>query len=74
MDRGEMNQLSPDRHEDLLEVLYEVSTLMSAEYAQLRPLPDDHPLAQAGLEMGQKSLWTTSRTAKRVSHSIICST
>jgi hypothetical protein len=50
MDRGEMNQLSTDLREDLLEVLDEVSTLMSAEYAQLGPLPDDHPLAQSGLE------------------------
>ena len=33
MDRGDMNQLSPDLHEDLLEVLDEISTLMSAEYA-----------------------------------------
>ena len=47
-----MNQLSPDLREDLLEVLDEVSTLMSAEYAQLGPLPDDHPLAQSGLENG----------------------
>lgn len=38
--------------EDLPEVLDEVSTLMSAEYAQLGPLPDDHPLAQSGLENG----------------------
>jgi len=38
--------------EDLLEVLDEVSTLMSAEYAQLGPLPDGHPLAQSGLENG----------------------
>lgn len=47
-----MNQLSPDLREDLLEVLDEVSTLMSAEYAQLGPLPDDHPLAQSGLKNG----------------------
>lgn len=47
-----MNQLSPDLREDLLEVLDEVATLMSAEYAQLGPLPDDHPLAQSGLENG----------------------
>lgn len=47
-----MNQLSPDVREDLLEVLDEVSTLMSAAYAQLSPVPDDHPLAQSGLENG----------------------
>jgi len=47
-----MNQLSPDVREDLLEVLDEVSTLMSAAYAELSPVPDDHPLAQSGLENG----------------------
>lgn len=47
-----MNQLSLDLREDLLEVLDEVSTLMSAAYAQLGPLPHDHPLAQSGLENG----------------------
>ncbi|WP_241001569.1 hypothetical protein [Pseudomonas viridiflava] len=47
-----MNQLTPDLREDLLEVLDEVSTLMSIKYAQLGPLPDDHPLAQSGLENG----------------------
>jgi len=47
-----MNLLSPDLREEFLEVLDEVSTLMSAEYAQLGPLPDDHPLAQSGLENG----------------------
>ncbi|WP_235662973.1 hypothetical protein [Pseudomonas coronafaciens] len=52
MDKGEMNQLSPDLREDLLKVLDEVSTLMSAAYAQLGPLPHDHPLAQSGLENG----------------------
>ncbi|RMT60587.1 hypothetical protein ALP45_02093, partial [Pseudomonas coronafaciens pv. atropurpurea] len=29
-----------------------VSTLTSAEYAQLGPLPDDHPLTKSGLENG----------------------
>lgn len=47
-----MNQLSPDLREDFLEVLDEVSTLMSAEYAQHGPLPDHHLPAQSGLENG----------------------
>lgn len=47
-----MNQLSPDLREAPLEVLDEVSTLMSGEYAQLGPLPDDHQPAQSGLENG----------------------
>ncbi|MCP1604087.1 hypothetical protein [Pseudomonas citronellolis] len=47
-----MSQLSPTLHADLSEVLDEVSALMSAAYAQLGPIPDDHSLAQAGLENG----------------------
>ncbi|MCH5532120.1 hypothetical protein [Pseudomonas syringae] len=51
-----MNQLSPNLREDLLEVLYEVSTLMSAAYAQLGPILHDHPLAQSGLENGAETV------------------
>ncbi len=68
-----MNQLSPDVREDLLEVLDEVSTLMSAADAQLSPclmIIHWHSLV---LRMGQRSFWTTSRTARQVSHLIICS-
>jgi hypothetical protein len=44
---------------------------MSAEHVQLGPLPDDHPLAQSGLENGAEIVLTTSRTARQVSHLII---
>ncbi|UZD95509.1 hypothetical protein LOY64_00405 [Pseudomonas corrugata] len=37
---------------DFLEALKEISTLMSIAYEQLGPVPDDHALAQAGLENG----------------------
>ena len=66
-------QPNEDRN-SLLEVLDEVSTLMSAEHVQLGPLPDDHPLAQSGLENGAEIVLTTSRTARQVSHLIICFT
>lgn len=49
-----MSQLNPALHAELFEVLDEVSTLMSAAYAELGPIPDDHPLAQAGLENGKE--------------------
>lgn len=49
-----MSQLSPTLHADLCEVLDEVSALMSDTYAQLGPIPDDHSLAQAGLENGRE--------------------
>ena len=69
-----MNQLSPDLREDLLEVLDEVSTLMSAEYAQFGPCLMIIHWHNRVLRMEQRSFWTTLRTAKRASHSIICST
>lgn len=47
-----MSQLSPTLQADLCDVLDEVSTLMSAAFAQLGHIPDDHPLAQSGLENG----------------------
>lgn len=47
-----MSQLSPTLPSDISEVLDEVFALTSAAYAQLGPIPDDHPLAQAGLENG----------------------
>ena len=37
---------------DFVEALKEISTLMSIAYEQLGPVPDDHALAQAGLENG----------------------
>lgn len=37
---------------DILEALKEITTLMSLAYEQTGAVPDDHALAQAGLENG----------------------
>lgn len=49
-----MSQMSAALQEDFTEALDEVSALMSEAYAQLGSIPDDHPLAQAGLEYGRE--------------------
>ncbi|UZE26273.1 hypothetical protein LOY67_12965 [Pseudomonas sp. B21-056] len=41
-----------DLRVDFIEALKEVSALMSSAYEQLDPVPNDHALAQAGLENG----------------------
>jgi hypothetical protein len=33
---------------DFIVVLKEITALMSSAYEQIGPVPDDHPLAQAG--------------------------
>ncbi|MFJ4193390.1 hypothetical protein [Pseudomonas sp. NPDC089534] len=43
-----------DLRADFIEALKEVSALMSTAYEQLGPVPDDHALAQAGLENGSE--------------------
>ena len=47
-----MGHLNNDLRADFVEALEEISTLMSIAYDQLGPLPEDHALAQAGLENG----------------------
>ncbi|SDB67742.1 MafI family immunity protein [Pseudomonas sp. NFACC13-1] len=47
-----MSHHNNDLRADFVEALKEVSTLMSIAYEQLGPVPDDHALAQAGLENG----------------------
>ncbi|MFZ4963865.1 MULTISPECIES: hypothetical protein [Pseudomonas] len=47
-----MNHHNNDLRADFIEVLKEISALMSIAYEQTGPVPDDHPLAQAGLENG----------------------
>ena len=47
-----MNHLNNDLRADFVEALEEISTLMSIAYDQLGPVPEDHALAQAGLENG----------------------
>lgn len=47
-----MNHPNNDLRADFIEVLKEISALMSIAYEQTGPVPDDHPLAQAGLENG----------------------
>ena len=47
-----MSHHNNDLRADFVEALREVSTLMSIAYEQLGPVPDDHALAQAGLENG----------------------
>lgn len=41
-----------DLRANFIEVLKEIAALMSIAYEQTGPVPDDHPLAQAGLESG----------------------
>ena len=50
----EMHHRNKDLRADFIEVLDEVSTLMSIAYEQLGPVPGDHALAQAGLENGRE--------------------
>lgn len=47
-----MSHLNNDLRSDFVEALKEISTLMSMAYEQLGPVPEDHALAQAGLENG----------------------
>nr|BFE96131.1 hypothetical protein GCM10020185_66670 [Pseudomonas brassicacearum subsp. brassicacearum] len=47
-----MSHLNNDLRADFVEALEEISTLMSIAYDQLGPVPEDHALAQAGLENG----------------------
>lgn len=47
-----MSHLNNDLMADFVEALEEISTLMSIAYDQLGPVPEDHALAQAGLENG----------------------
>lgn len=47
-----MDHHNSDLREDFIEALKEISTLMSIAYEQLGPVPEDHALAQAGLENG----------------------
>lgn len=47
-----MSHHNDDLRADFVEALKEISTLMSIAYEQLGPVPDDHALAQAGLEDG----------------------
>ena len=47
-----MSHLNYDLRADFVEALEEISTLMSIAYEQLGPVPEDHALAQAGLENG----------------------
>ncbi|MEN5301262.1 MafI family immunity protein [Pseudomonas sp. TWI628] len=47
-----MSHLGNDLRADFVEALKEISTLMSMAYEQLGPVPQDHALAQAGLENG----------------------
>ncbi|AXK52215.1 MULTISPECIES: hypothetical protein [Pseudomonas] len=39
---------------DFIDVLDEVSPLLARAYEQLGPVPEDHALAQAGLEHGRE--------------------
>lgn len=41
-----------DLRNDFIEALKEITALMSIAYEQTGPVPDDHALAQAGLENG----------------------
>jgi hypothetical protein len=41
---------------DFIVVLKEITALMSSAYEQIGPVPDDHPLAQAGLENGGETV------------------
>lgn len=50
----EMHHRNKDLRADFIEVLDEVSTLMSIAYEELGPVPEDHALAQAGLENGRE--------------------
>ena len=47
-----MSHLNNDLRADFVEALEEISTLMSIAYDQLGPVPENHALAQAGLENG----------------------
>ncbi|OOL36855.1 hypothetical protein [Pseudomonas sp. FSL W5-0299] len=47
-----MSHLNNYLRADFVEALEEISTLMSIAYDQLGPIPEDHALAQAGLENG----------------------
>lgn len=47
-----MSHHNSDLRGDFIEALKEISTLMSIAYEQLGPVPEDHALAQAGLENG----------------------
>lgn len=47
-----MNHTNNDLRADFVEALEEVSTLMSIAYEQLGSVPEDHALAQEGLENG----------------------
>lgn len=47
-----MNRLNNELRADFVEALEEISKLMSVAYEQLGPVPEDHALAQAGLENG----------------------
>ncbi|AXI61145.1 hypothetical protein DLD99_11905 [Pseudomonas kribbensis] len=49
-----MNHLNNDLRADFVEAVEEISTLMSEAYEQLGLVPDDHALAQAGLENGSE--------------------
>jgi hypothetical protein len=49
-----MHHFNNDLRADFVEALEEISTLMSIAYEQLGPVPEDHALAQAGLENGSE--------------------
>lgn len=49
-----MSHLGNDLRGDFVEALEEISTLMSMAYEQLGQVPEDHALAQAGLQNGSE--------------------
>ncbi|MGY1447540.1 MafI family immunity protein [Pseudomonas chlororaphis] len=49
-----MGHQSNDLRADFIDVLDEVSMLMFSEYEQLGVVPDNHALAQVGLENGRE--------------------
>ncbi|WP_025131915.1 hypothetical protein [Pseudomonas sp. PH1b] len=49
-----MPERIPRLRADFIEVLDEVGPLLARAYEQLGPVPEDHALAQAGLEHGRE--------------------